>query len=136
MKPQTLSAILGGLATVFIATSAIADPVAVAPKQVGNVEFITGGIGDEERTAIEAVKSNYNLYVMSAGTDGAFTGNMHLNILDKSGTSVLETDIGPLFYAKLADGSYTVEGTHNNQTKSEKISITSGKPQSVHFGWK
>ncbi len=136
MKPQSLSAVLGGLATIFIATTALADVVPVTPKQVGNIEFITGGIGDEERSSIEAVKSNYNLYVMSAGTDGAFTGNMHLNILDKSNNSVLDTEIGPLFYAKLPDGAYTIEGTHNNQTKSEKVTISGGKSKSVHFGWK
>lgn len=136
MKPHALSALTGLVALALFSTVALADPAPVTPKQAGNIEFITGGIGDEERTSMEAVKNDYNLHVMSAGRDGAFTGSMTLTILDKENQQILQTDIGPLFYAKLPDGTYTVEGTHNNQTKSEKISLAKGKPAHIHFGWK
>ena len=136
MKTQTISLIIGSLATLWIPAGALADPVNITPQQVGNVEYVTGGIGDEERTAIEAVKNNYNLHVTSAGADGAYVGNTHLSILDSANTSILESDTGPLFYAKLADGTYTVEGSHNNQTKSQKIKISGNKSQTVTFSWK
>lgn len=136
MKKQPNSLIYMGLATLLLCTSAFADTVPVTPKQSGNIEFITGGIGDEERTSMEAVRNDYSLHVMSAGVDGAFVGNMRLTVLDSANTPILQTDIGPLFYAKLPDGAYTVEGTHNNQTKSEKITIAKSKPAHVHFSWK
>ncbi|MBY0407543.1 MAG: hypothetical protein K2Q01_07610 [Rickettsiales bacterium] len=107
-----------------------------ASQRSGNVQFITGGIGQEERTAIEAVKSQYNLHVMSAGTDGAFTGDTKLNILDKNNNSILETNMGPLLYAKLPNGTYTVEGILRNQMKSQKITVSENKPAHIHFSWK
>jgi hypothetical protein len=117
-------------------TLSIPSAYAATPQQQNNIPFITGGIGDEERTAIEAVKKEYNLYATSAGTSGEFTGDMHIMLLDKDGKPLLETDAGPLFYAKLPDGQYTVDGTWKKQTKSEKFTISHGKPHTVHFSWK
>lgn len=162
MKRQTLSLLAGSLASVFIASPALAEgndtsmrtntrqmgaqaetanigpngTVRITPKKMGEVEFITGGIGDEERNAIEAVKNNYNLHVMSAGQDGAFTGTTRVTILNQNNKKVLETDMGPLFYAQLPPGTYTVEGTYNNKTRSQKVDIARGADQPVHFSWK
>ena len=136
MKKLYVSTICAGVAALLLSSTAMADTVPAAPNQSGNIEFVTGGIGDEERTSMEAVQNNYNLHVISAGVDGAFVGNMHLTLLDNKNAHILETDIGPLFYAKLPNGNYIVEGTHNNQTKSEKITVAAGKPNKVHFSWK
>lgn len=136
MKKTASPILAAGLLALSLAFPAYADAVAVTPKQVGDIQYITGGIGDEERTSIEAVKKDYNLHVTSAATSGAFVGNTQISILDSNNQPLLTSETGPLFYAKLPDGTYTVEATHNQQTKSEKIKAIANKPISVVFSWK
>lgn len=145
MAFHTIHALAGGLALLFCSAAALAEsPAAQARMQAAPaahtpaaaVPFITGGIGDEERTAIEAVKKDYNLHVLSAGADGAFTGTMRLRILDAGGVMLLEAEAGPLLYARLPAGSYTVEGTYHGTTRSHQVRITEASPRSVHFIWK
>jgi hypothetical protein len=104
--------------------------------QAGNVTYITGGIGDEERNALQAVKNHYNLSVMSAGASGAFAGDTHIVIRDRAGNELVDTDAGPLFYANLPPGSYTVEATSEGQVRNNKVTIGSGKPAHLHLTWR
>ena len=45
-----------------------------AATSADDVTYVTGGIGEDEKKAIEDAKADYNLYVMSASTSGAFVG--------------------------------------------------------------
>lgn len=78
------------------------------PMQAGDINYVTGGIGDEERAALHAVESQYNLRVMSASNDGAFVGDTHLVIRNHRGDTLLDAVAGPLFFAKLPYGTYFV----------------------------
>jgi hypothetical protein len=106
------------------------------PQQIGSITFITGGIGDEERDAMETVRKDYNLSVMSAATSGAFTGDTRIVIRDQSGEELLQADAGPLFYADLPAGRYVVEGYSDGQIKQQPVTITPDKRQHIRFNWK
>lgn len=45
------------------------------------------------------------------------------------------TSKGSLFYAKLPKGRYTVYGYSEGQSKTQKVTITTGKASRVHFSW-
>lgn len=108
---------------------------AMQPVQVGNVTYITGGVGDEERAELQQVKGDYNLHIMSASHDGAFVGDTHLTVRSKSGEVIFEADAGPLFFAKLPSGVYTIEATHNGSTKKQTVSLKGSKAAHIHLGW-
>lgn len=101
------------------------------------VNFVTGGIGDDERQVIEAAYGDYNVHIMFASPNGAFVEDNQTIIRDKSGAEVLNVNAGPLLYAKLPVGAYTVEAKHNDEVKTQKLNVTKKtKDGKVHFTWK
>lgn len=142
MRHTSSALYLSALAALALTTSvAFAQDVMLAegvpqPQQVGDITYITGGIGEEERSAIEAARSGYNLYIMSATRSGHFEGDTHLIIRNTQGKELLKIAAGPLFYAKLPEGRYVVEGSSDDETRSQTITIRTGKTAHVHFGWK
>lgn len=131
--------ILSAAAALLYAFAASAADLPQA-EQAGDITYITGGIGDEERDALKSVESNYNLHVISTGIaaagPGAFVGDTHITIHNRQGDELLSTDAGPIFYASLPPGHYVVEGEHRGETSKRNITIVSGKLQRVQFSWK
>src|ERR1700741_3281696 len=110
------------LAAVMLAsavTTSGAQAYSLQPQQTGNVTYLTGGIGDEERDAMKTVKSDYNLSLMSASKAGEFVGDTQVRILDREGNVVVNTYAGPLFYAQLPPGRYTVQAISEGQSRSQ-----------------
>lgn len=120
------------------AYAALADDMSGLPQahQAGDITYITGGIGDEERDALKAVEHDYNLHVMSAGVSGAFSGNTHINITSRKGDELVSADAGPIFYANLPPGRYVVDATSEGQERKQAVTISSGHAEHVHFSWK
>ena len=126
----------GILAAALYAPFVQADYSMLQPMQAGNITYLTGGIGDEERAAMQAVKNHYNLSVMSAGISGAFVGDTHLIIRNQQGTELLNTDAGPLFYANLPPGKYTIQAESEGQTRASTVNIAPGRPAHLHLSWR
>jgi len=112
------------------------DEPPLTPVTVGNVTYLTGGIGEEERNQIQMSKKDYNLYIMSSSKDGAFTGATQLSITDIHGANVLTVaDAGPLFLAKLPPGTYTINAAAQGETKKQKITVGSKGAATINFNW-
>lgn len=109
-------------------------------KSSEDVNFVTGGVGDDERESIEASKADYNLHVTSARADGAFLGDTNVVITRINGhesVEVLRVDAGPLLYVKLPAGTYTLDAqVEGSVTKQHKFTIgTNGKPATISLRW-
>jgi hypothetical protein len=103
----------------------------------GDVTYITGGIGDEERTALESVSRDYNLHITSAGTNGAYTGDTTLAIYDRLGNQVLMREVGPLFYASLPPGKYTISAENGDGARqNHTIKVSENQAANIKFLWK
>lgn len=76
----------------------------VMGQEYGDVTFVTGGIGDEEREAMQEMRRDYNLHIMRSEKDGAFTGETNIIIYDRNGNEILAIEAGPLFYINLPVG--------------------------------
>lgn len=104
------------------------------------VTFVTGGIGDDERQAIEAAKADYNLYVMSASTTGAFVGDSRVIIMRKADgkdEEMLSVTAGPVLYVRLPAGSYTLYAKLGEETKKQNFTIhQKGAATRVGLQWK
>lgn len=98
------------------------------------VTFVTGGIGDDERAELEAAKKDFNLHVTSATKNGHFVEYTMVKIVDAKGDSVIETEAGPLLYAQLPAGRYSLVAT--NQEQQLKRNFTVGKKSAdVNLLW-
>ena len=112
------------LLLVTTSTSAIANE----PQQQGDITYVTGGIGERETESLRSERGKYALRIVNAGAKGAFTGNTHITLLDKEGFELLDVDGGPLLYANLPAGKYTVIAKSEKRTQVKSITIASGKP--------
>lgn len=102
-----------------------------------NVKYMTGGVGLEERKAMEAqAKKGYDVKLVFAITPGNYLSDVDVKFNDQSGKSVIAAKAnGPWFYADLPKGTYTVVATYEGMSKSQKITVNGGVKQIV-FHWK
>lgn len=104
-------------------------------QQQGNFSYVTGGIGDDEKSQLETTQHNYNLCVMNADKAGHFSGDTRIVISDLQRNPLLDATTGPLFYANLPKGKYIVEGYSAGQTKKQTVNISNTKPTHIRFIW-
>ncbi len=92
--------------------------------QAGGIGYINGGIGDEETRQVHAQAGNYNLHIMLSDPKGEYISNVHVRVLGGEAAVLDVADAGPYLYAKLPQGSYTLETTSPGQPpKQEAITI-------------
>ncbi len=103
--------------------------------RIGDVSYITGGVGEAERRAMEQLRPKYNLRVTNAEKGGAFISDVILSLWNAQGEQLLSTAADPIFLANLPAGSYTVKAELNGQVKSQKVAIGKGKAAQIQFGW-
>jgi len=108
---------------------------AMQPMQNGEIRYITGGIGDEERAALKQMADQYDVHIMSASASGAFVGDTQIRITSAKGNELLSAAAGPLFYADLPSGRYTIEASSNGQSKRQTLMVAHGKPAHLNFIW-
>jgi len=107
------------------------------PKQEesNGIQFITGGIGDEERNALDTVKNQFSLHVVSTNKAGEFDGDTEVTVFSRKGDKIISVTGGPIFYINLPTGSYTVQASSGGRTEKQNISVGSKSPSSAYFRW-
>lgn len=127
------------LITLFLLLSltAFAEESPINPQTQGDVSFISGGVGGDEWDALQAAKADYNLRLLFTvqGT-GEYLSNVNVSLTDAKGNTTLEAVAeGPLFFAKLKPGRYTVNAALDGKTFQKKVTIGNKKPVSLTFVW-
>jgi hypothetical protein len=126
------------LLTLAMSTTAIgatATPLQV--ETLGNVAYVSGGVGVDERDRLTAMSQDDNLRLSFAMPDGEFLGGAEVNIKDNHGSEVLDAPAnGPLFFAKLPAGNYTVEATTMGRTLARTVTVPAKGQASVYFIWR
>lgn len=131
---HTVTAAIAVLVMASSSAFAIEPP---AEQTVGDITYITGGIGERETKELRAERQKYDLRVINAGKKGAFIGEANLIIRDSKGEEVLNVDAGPLFYASMPAGRYTVEVEKSDEGVQKKsVTVKSGKQETLRFFWK
>ena len=103
------------------------EPLALRPQQQGNVTFVSGGAGDEDRDALRQVENQYNLRLLFAARNGDYLANVAVTLSDARGGAVLDTIAeGPIFYARVPPGRYRLTVSEQGQSQSRDISIGNG----------
>ena len=105
----------------------------------GHVEYLSGGIGKDEATAIESASKQWPLTLEFAVKDNKradFAANVNVVVRDAKGHTVLQaTSDGPFLLAKLGIGHYAVDATLAGKTLHEKVLIKHGQPAKAVFEW-
>ncbi len=83
------------------------------------VEYMTGGVGIDERQQMEETAKGYNVKAIFATTSGSYLSNITITITKTSGEKVLEAKSnGPWFFAKLPQGTYSIKALYNGTEKT------------------
>ena len=136
---MTVGKILSAL--VLVIAVAMADPYGLARakdlviQQQGDVAYVSGGVG-EEKEALAAASRRFNLKVTMALGSGHFVGDARVLIEDAHGRPVLDTTAdGPLLYAQLQPGTYTVHCSLNGKEVRQTAQVGSGGQRAVSCTW-
>ena len=97
----------------------------VTPIDNGQVQYISGGVGDADMMAMETEAHAYNLKILFSA-EGKYIANVGVNIVDGKGNSLLDIVAeGPLLLVKLPPGRYMVNTTGaNGSMLSQRVQIS------------
>jgi hypothetical protein len=103
------------------------SPPALQTQQQGNITFVGGGAGDDDRNALKQVENQYNLRLLFAARNGDYLADVAVTLSDARGNAVLDTIAdGPIFYAHVPPGRYRLTVSNQGQSQSRDISIGNG----------
>jgi hypothetical protein len=110
--------------------------ISIEKGTLNNVPYETGGVGIDERAAMQKSKKDYNLRLIFATTKGLYLASVPVQIKSRSGEVVLSMDSnGPFFWVKLPAGQYEVMATYNGKQEIHKVDVSAGHKK-VEFTWK
>ncbi|MBK1709112.1 hypothetical protein EDC29_10963 [Marichromatium gracile] len=112
-------------------------------KTDGGIRYVSGGVGESERSELNALSSQFNLHLMFAtqGSGESFSA-MRVNILDgRHGSVLTAVSQGPWFYAQLPPGDYSVEVIPSgergeDQIQRKAVHLDGANPSKLDFYWK
>lgn len=138
MEHRMKSAIIGVILAVLTVgvVWAQTDAPVIKEKSQGEVKYLVGGVGLEEREYMTSLSGNYNLKLVFAMASKEYLAEVKVVILDPKGkTYVTTTADGPWMMVKLPQGTYLVQATAGGQTLVQKCNIDKGM-QVLNFHWK
>jgi len=95
-----------------------------ATEQQGDVSFVSGGVGRDESTALRQARSQWPLSLLFTGPGSSYVADVHVQITNASGTSVLDTrSHGPHMLVRLAPGRYTITATYGSTTRTQRVNV-------------
>lgn len=101
-----------------------------------DVEYVSGGISLEEEQALAEMTKDFTLKVVTALSCGDYLNKINLLILDSAGGIVLETVTnGPILYANLPDGKYTVVASAFGERYKKPLTAKTGRQKQLVFYW-
>lgn len=117
------------------------DPtVTMAPGQVvaladTNLYVVaSGGVGDEERAAMQSQAGRYSMRMIFSESNGQYIVADHVS-LRKQGAEVMSmNNAGPLLYAQIPPGQYALTVSYRGVTQTRNVSIGS-RSGDVHMTW-
>lgn len=116
-----------GLFVLLLSTLALSPVYAqgdLTVQHAHGVSYVSGGVGQGERDALQAMQGQFNVKLVFALTAGNYLADVHVRILDHRGHEVLNTVTkGPIMLAKLAPGRYTIEATSYNDQKMKRVEV-------------
>lgn len=133
MKKQLL---IVGLLCACVQMAAANDGVIY--KTESGLNFVNGGISEEQASDIRRMAKNYSLQVLfTGGTVGGWLTDVSMMILDgNSNTIFWKKRSGPMLYIDLPPGDYQVIGRYYGERQSKRLTLTGEKPQRVILNWK
>ena len=116
-----------------------ADSSLPAIQHSGTVQYLSGGIGDAESSAIQNAAKQWPLtleFAIKTPHGAEYAADVDVQIKDAHGRTALDTQAqGPFLLAKLPPGSYNVDATLAGKTLHQHVVLQSGQPAKAVMVW-
>lgn len=102
------------------------------------IRYVSGGIGEGERTELNTLSSRFNLRLLFAMQgSGSYVADVRVSIRDERGGLTLAAESkGPWFFADLPSGPYTVEVEAEGQVQRQTVRIGGTAQSRLNFYWR
>jgi hypothetical protein len=100
----------------------------------GGIDFMSGGAGEEDRSAMAAHSTELPFKIVLSGTGGAYVVADRLVVRSSQGEVLVVRDAGPIVMMRLPAGGYTLEATVQGSTQQRQVKVGSGA-QTVEWRW-
>lgn len=108
-------------------------------QKYGSVEYVSGGVGDEEIDAFKSASKQWplTLELSAQGKPRAvFIADVSVQIRDAAGQIVLQTTTkGPYLLARLAPGQYDIDAIYKEQRLRKRITVPVNSSTSAILSW-
>lgn len=122
----------------FTLACALACSAVGAAMAADEPQFVTGGVGLEERGQMLATKEDYNVRMTFATRgSGEYRSDVQVEIADARGhVNVNAHDAGPLMFVNLEPGRYRVTAsTDDGQVQRRELHVLPGQTKNLFFYW-
>lgn len=106
----------------------------------GGIDYVTGGIGSDESTAIRQASRSWPLTLEFAVQDGqraGYAADVAVELRDAHHRALLKLrSDGPFVLAKVPPGRYTVDATLNGKTLHQAIMVSADRPAKAVYLWR
>ena len=136
-----MTKIAASLAVAALLLASAAHPAlaqsVLQPHSEGDVSFVSGGVAEDSQQAMLAVRKDYNLHLLFAeAVTGGYFANVPIRIINASDAVVVSaTSAGPLFYAMLKPGRYTVSAIHRGVWITKTANVPNKGTVDLNFYW-
>lgn len=90
----------------------------------GDVTFVSGGVGQDESTALRQARSRWPLSMLFTGPQSSYVSNVAVQIANAGGKTVLDTTShGPYMLVRLRPGRYTIRATYSDVTRTQSVNV-------------
>lgn len=88
------------------------------------IAYMSGGVGADEREAMQGLARNYNLRLVFADKEGAYLSDVKVDIRNAAGRDILSAvSNGPWFFAKLPNGRYKIQAEARGKSMTQSAVI-------------
>lgn len=109
----------------------------VEPMVSVEVGYISGGNDPAERARMEEMSEDFNLQLTMMEPGGGYnTAGAVVKIVNSSGETLVQAvSEGPLFYADLEPGAYTVIGEYQGNVQKRAVSVDEDAQKEITLQW-
>ena len=123
----------------FLLTTVVWAQVPESQRSLG-VSYITGGVGEEESTAILAEAKQWPLLLELSQLEngrGVWIFGSQIKIANAKGAVIFDAKAdGPYMLVNLEAGDYVIQASYQGVEQKRAISIKAGQPQKISIFWK
>jgi hypothetical protein len=100
------------------------------------VTYLSGGVGEDESSAIRAMSPKYNLHMLFAMKSGMYLSDVDVVITSASGARIITMrSDGPMLFVRLLPGRYRISATTDDGVLDRWVTVPSRGGVDVNFYW-